>query len=142
MACDPVTPVVAVSVARPPNLQWWHPKTRQPWSQKGHLQAQLPPRSSLSPVAVVACSVAQSFLTLYDPMIAAREASLSFTSSWNLLKLMSIETMMPSNHLILYRSFSCGSGACYPGNPRYGGNTHQSCPQKMSSVVPAIPKRQ
>ena len=31
----------------------------------------------------------------------AHRASLSFTISWNLLKLMSIELMMPSNHLIL-----------------------------------------
>ena len=33
--------------------------------------------------------------------IAARKASLSFTISQSLLKLMSIELMMPSNHLIL-----------------------------------------
>ena len=32
---------------------------------------------------------------------AARQASLSFAISWSLLKLMSIESMMPSNHLIL-----------------------------------------
>ena len=32
---------------------------------------------------------------------AARQASLSFTISWSLLKLMSIESVMPSNHLIL-----------------------------------------
>ena len=32
---------------------------------------------------------------------ASRQASLSFTSSWNLLKLMSIESVMPSNHLFL-----------------------------------------
>ena len=32
---------------------------------------------------------------------AARQASLSITSSWSLLKLMSIESVMPSNHLIL-----------------------------------------
>ena len=31
----------------------------------------------------------------------ACQASLSFTISWSLLKLMSIESMMPSNHLIL-----------------------------------------
>ena len=30
-----------------------------------------------------------------------RQASLSFTVSWSLLKLMSIELVMPSNHLIL-----------------------------------------
>ena len=35
------------------------------------------------------------------PWTAVRQASLSITSSWNLLKLMSIESVMPSNHLIL-----------------------------------------
>ena len=32
---------------------------------------------------------------------AARQASLAFTISWSLLKFMSIESVMPSNHLIL-----------------------------------------
>ena len=32
---------------------------------------------------------------------AVRQASLSITNSWSLLKLMSIESVMPSNHLIL-----------------------------------------
>ena len=35
------------------------------------------------------------------PWTAARQASLSITNSRSLLKLMSIESMMPSNHLIL-----------------------------------------
>ena len=35
------------------------------------------------------------------PWAAAGQASLSFTISWSLLKLMSIESLMPSNHLIL-----------------------------------------
>ena len=35
------------------------------------------------------------------PWTAARQASLSFTISQRLLKLMSIESLMPSNHLIL-----------------------------------------
>ena len=35
------------------------------------------------------------------PWIAAHQASLSITNSWSLLKLMSIESVMPSNHLIL-----------------------------------------
>ena len=34
------------------------------------------------------------------PWTAARQASLSITNSWSLLKLMSIESVMPSNHLI------------------------------------------
>ena len=35
------------------------------------------------------------------PWTAARQVSLSITSSWSLLKLMSIEQVMPSNHLTL-----------------------------------------
>ena len=38
------------------------------------------------------------------PWTAAHQASLSFTISWSLRKHMSIESMMPSNHLILCRS--------------------------------------
>ena len=37
------------------------------------------------------------------PWTGARQASLSITNSRNLLKLMSIEPVMPSNHLILCR---------------------------------------
>ena len=36
---------------------------------------------------------------------AACQASLSITNSWRLLKLMSIESVMPPNHLILCRPF-------------------------------------
>ena len=39
------------------------------------------------------------------PWTAARLASLSFIISWSLLKLMSVESVMPSDHLILYRPF-------------------------------------
>ena len=39
----------------------------------------------------------QLFVT---PWTAARQTSLSITNFWSLLKLMSIELMMPSNHLI------------------------------------------
>ena len=45
-------------------------------------------------------SVAQSCLTL-QPHEEARQASLSITNSQSSLKLMSIETVMPSSHLIL-----------------------------------------
>ena len=37
------------------------------------------------------------------PWTAAHQASLSITNSWSLLKLMSIDSVMPSNHLILCR---------------------------------------
>ena len=38
---------------------------------------------------------------LATPWSAACQASLSFTISWNLLRLMSLELVMPSNHVIL-----------------------------------------
>ena len=55
-------------------------------------------------LAVVSTSVqslshVQIFVT---PWTAACQASLSITNSRNLLQLMSIESVMPSNHLILY----------------------------------------
>ena len=46
-------------------------------------------------------SVAQSCPTLCDPWTAALQASLSITKSQSLPKLMSIESVRPSNHLIL-----------------------------------------
>ena len=49
---------------------------------------------------ICCCSVTQLFPT---PQTAAHQASLSLTMSQSLLKFMSIESMMPSNHLILCR---------------------------------------
>ena len=49
-------------------------------------------------VVVHSLSHARLFAT---PWSAARQASLSFTISQSLLKLMSIESVMPSNHLML-----------------------------------------
>ena len=51
-------------------------------------------------VAVQSLSCVQLFAT---PWTAACQAPLSFTVSWSLLKFMSIESEMPSNHLILCR---------------------------------------
>ena len=70
-------------------------------------QAELPVLSSSFPLApcfnhqfssVHLLSHVQVFAT---PWTAARQASLSTTNSQSLLKLMSIESVMPSNHLIL-----------------------------------------
>ena len=44
----------------------------------------------------------QSCPTLCDPWTAACQASLSITNSRNLLKIVSIESVMPSNHFILH----------------------------------------
>ena len=51
-------------------------------------------------VAVQLLSHVRLFAT---PRAAAHQASLSFTIFWSVLKLMSIESVMPSNHLILCR---------------------------------------
>ena len=52
-------------------------------------------------VVVQSLSCIQLFVT---PWTAAHQASLSFTISQSLLKLMSIESVIPSNHLILCHS--------------------------------------
>ena len=46
------------------------------------------------------CSVTQLCPLFATSQTAASQASLSFTVSWSLLKLMSIESVMPANHLI------------------------------------------
>jgi len=46
-------------------------------------------------------SIAQLCPTFETPWTAAHQASLFITNSWSLLKLKSIELVMPSNHLIL-----------------------------------------
>ena len=54
----------------------------------------------MSGIVVQSLSRVQLFVM---PWTAERQASLSITSSWSLLKLMSIESVMPPNHLILCR---------------------------------------
>ena len=49
------------------------------------------------------CSVAQSVRLCVTPRTVARQACLSITVSRSLLRLTSIESVMPSNHLILCR---------------------------------------
>ena len=51
--------------------------------------------------SICCCSVAQSSPSLWDPMDCIIPGFLSLTISWSLLKHMSIESMMPSNHFIL-----------------------------------------
>ena len=52
----------------------------------------------VSLVAIQSLSLVQCFVT---PWTAARQAPLSSTNSWNLLKFMSMESVMLSNHLVL-----------------------------------------
>ena len=56
--------------------------------------------SYINKISHCRCSVTKSCLTLQTHEL---QASLSFTVSWGLLKLMSTELVMTSDHLILYR---------------------------------------
>ena len=65
------------------------------------------------------------------PCIAARQASLSFTNSQSLLKLISIKSVMPSSHLIL----------CYLlSSPALNLSQHQGLFQGVGSLhqVPRV----
>ena len=68
-------------------------------------------------IAVVAAVVQSlSCVRLFaTPRTEAHQASLSFTISWSLLRFMSIESVMPSRHLIL----------CYPLPPALNLSLHQ-----------------
>ena len=63
-------------------------------------------------VVVQSLSCVRPFVT---PWTAAPQASLSFTISWSLLKLLSIESVMPSNHLVLCHPFSSCVQSYYSG---------------------------
>ena len=55
----------------------------------------------IGPTSVLFSSVAQSVRLFGTPWTSAQQASLAITNSQRLLKLISIELVMPSNHLIL-----------------------------------------
>ena len=77
------------------------------------------------------CSVAKLRLTLQPHRLyVACQASLSFTVSWNLLKLVSIESVMPSNHLTLFHPLL----HVFRSNPVY-----QFIPPAPSPSVPTYP---
>ena len=61
---------------------------------------------------------------LATPWTTACQTSLSNTSSWSLLKLVSIESVMPSNHLICHPS---------PSPPAFNLSQHQGLFQWISS---------
>ena len=73
---------------------------------------------------VQSLSHVQFFVT---PWTVAHQASLSFIISWNFLKFMSIEPVMPSNHLILCHPLSPPSLnlAQHQGLFQWVGSSHQ-----------------
>ena len=65
-------------------------------------EGSIPGQATKIPHATVLAVQSLSRVPLFaTPWTAAHEASLSFTISQSLLKLRSIESVMPSNHLIL-----------------------------------------
>ena len=81
------------------------------------------PESLCLPLVILSVVVQSlSHVQLFSsPWTAAHQASLSFTVSQSLLKLMSIESVMPSNHLIL-----CLSLLLLPSTlPSIRGSSHQ-----------------
>ena len=66
-------------------------------------------KTKIMPSGAVSSVQSLSHVWLFvTPWIAARQTSLFITNSWSLPKLMSIESVMPSSHLILCRPFfSC-----------------------------------
>ena len=82
------------------------PHCRQTLYRLSHQGSPSPPQMFSCPACFRSppqfSSVAQSYPTLCDPMDCS-QASLSITNSWSLLKLMSIELVIPSSHLILCR---------------------------------------
>ena len=77
-------------------------------------------------------SSVQSFSHVWffvTPWTAACQASLSITNSWSLLKLMSIELMMPPSHLILLSP---------PSPPTFNLSQHQALFKWVSSLHQSI----
>ena len=62
------------------------------------------------------CSVTESCLTLCDPWTTACQDTLSSTISWSLLKLMSIESVVLSNHLSICHPLLL----CLQASPAWG----------------------
>ena len=88
-------------------------------------------------------SVAQSCPTLCDPMNAARQAPLSITNSWSSLRLKSIESVMPSSHLILGRPLLLLSPI--PPSIKVFSNVstlHMRCPKYWSFSFSIIPSKE
>ena len=88
------------STGTSPMTQWlrlYSPNTEGPSSLACQGTRSCMPQLKIPVSSVQSLSRVQLFAT---PWTAARQASLSITNSQSLLRLMSIESVMPSNHLI------------------------------------------
>ena len=125
------SPVVILGMRK---SSWFHSKNRASLGEimlthrgrerraLGALRPWVPPRPTLTglpappslPTVVQLLTRVQLFAA---PWTAAQQASLSFTISWSLSKLMSIESMLPSHHLTLCCPYSsCPQSFPAPGS--------------------------
>ena len=91
---------------------WWLTSTSSPlpstemgwkfhfWTFSGAESSNPPTMAGLSSNHPLCCSVVSHVWLFVSPWTAAFQASLSFSISQSLLKLMAIESVMPSNHLV------------------------------------------
>ena len=82
-------------------LHTWQHFIKSDAIQNECVKKQLNPNKIFSLVTVVVFQSLSHVQLSVTPWIAACQTLLSFTISWSFLKLMSIESVMPSNHLIL-----------------------------------------
>ena len=80
-------------------MRFWEYK----WRQRS-LFRRMPSFQSISPLITEMLFSLKVVSNSTTPWSAAQQASPSFTITWSFLKLMSIELVMPSHHLILCRS--------------------------------------
>ena len=87
------------------------------------------------------CSVVKSCLTLCNPLDCRRQVSLSFITSWSLLKLMSIELMMPSNqfnlsHSLLLLPQTFPAPGSFPVSRHFASDGQSIAASSLASVLP------
>ena len=82
--------------------------------------------------AFICCSITIMTDFFVTPWTAAHQASLSFSSSWSLLKLMSIKSVTPSNHLILCRPLLL-TPSIFPSSKVFSNESVSSLHQKAKS---------
>ena len=84
-----------------------------PWGLRELDKTEVTKHAHMQSMHYVTCAIFLQFSSvqslslvrlLATPGITARQASLSITNSWSFLKPMSTESVMPSNHFILYCS--------------------------------------
>ena len=83
------------------------------------------PRHRVHPIPFSSVQSLSRVQLLVTPSTAACQASLSITNSWSLLKPMSIESVMPSSHLILSS----------PSPPAFNRSQHQGLFKWVSSYI-------